>query len=208
MPSSSNDITVLIRKIEAGDSESVAELWQHCFKRLQVYCRRRLPDHLRRVLDEEDVALSAIKSFCLGAQEGKFGPIEGRDELWKLLYCIAARKAGFSVRHQQALKRGGGQVLGESAFAAGEAATPFDDAVQNGIAEVADAQRAPTDIEHFLNDCEDLFEQLDSDELRTIAILRIEGYSVAEIADRTGSAQRSVERRLNLIRQIWKSAFE
>jgi DNA-directed RNA polymerase specialized sigma24 family protein len=66
----------------------------------------------------------------------------------------------------------------------------------------------PVSVESFVRDCEEFFEQLDTDELRTIAMLRIEGYSVDEIAGRIGCAKRSVERRLNLIRQIWTSAFE
>ena len=56
------------------------------------------------------------------------------------------------------------------------------------------------------NDCERLFDMLDDEMLQTIALLRIEGYSVDEISRRVGCAKRSVERRLSLIRTIWRSA--
>lgn len=206
-PTFPHDITLLIREVEAGDAEAASELWNYCFARLQAYCRRKLPGNLRRILDEEDVALSAFKSFCLGAQDGKFGPIDGHDEFWKLLYCIAARKAGVSLRYQQAIKRGGGQVTGESAFFS---ATPSQhgEATPRQIEHVAETNTSPVSVEAFLTDCEELFELLDTDELRIIAMMRVEGYGVDEIAQRIGCAKRSVERRLNLIRQIWKSAFD
>jgi len=207
-PAAPDDITQLIRRVETGDAESASELWNYCFTRLQAYCRRKLPSNLRRILDEEDIALSAFKSFCLGAQEGKFGPIDGRDEFWKLLYCIAARKAGVSLRYQQAIKRGGRQVTGESAFLNRTTPHQHSETAPRQIEQVAEGNASPVSIEAFLADCEDLFELLDTDELRIIAMMRVEGYSVDEIAERIGCAKRSVERRLNLIRQIWKSAFE
>ena len=200
-PHSHGDIAALIQGVESGDADAAALLWNYCFARLQSYCRKKLPDRLRRILDEEDVALSAFKSFCLGAQDGKFGEIAGRDEFWKLLYCIGARKAGAQVRHHHALKRGGGNVVGESAFVSKEE-------YKRGIEQVSDVQPTAITLDDFLRDCEGLFEQLDTDEMRTIAMLRIEGYSVDEIANRMGCAKRSVERRLNLIRQIWKTAFD
>lgn len=208
LPPENEDITLLIRQVEAGDPESASALWNYCFARLQSHCRRKLPAHLRRILDEEDVALSAFKSFCLGAEEGKFGRINGRDEFWKLLYCIAGRKAGAYIRYQQAIKRGGGHVLGESAFVENTSKSGDGESASRGIDQVADVNGEPVSVESFLRDCEELFEQLDTDELRTIAMLRIEGYSVDEIAGRIGCAKRSVERRLNLIRQIWTSAFD
>ncbi len=207
-PAAPNDISLLIRRIEAGDAESASELWKYCFTRLHAYCQRKLPSNLCRILDEEDLALSAFKSFCLGAQDGKFGPIDGRDEFWKLMYCIAARKARVSVRYQQALKRGGGQVRGESVFLDGTSPYQNSESAARGIEQVAQENACPVSIEAFLTDCEELFEQLDTNELRMIAMMRVEGYSVDEIADRIGCAKRSVERRLNLIRQIWKSASE
>jgi DNA-directed RNA polymerase specialized sigma24 family protein len=186
--------------MEAGDQDAATALWQHCFPRLLSYSRGKLPAHLRRVLDEEDVALSAFKSFCIGAAKGSLGDIKGRDELWRLLYCISARKANGYVRNQTRQKRGGGLVAGESTFKS----KSLDG--QNGIDQVADPSSSPATLAQFADDCQRLFEMLQDDMLQTIAILRIEGYSVDEIATRVGCAKRSVERRLQLIRKIWNSA--
>ena len=45
---------------------------------------------------------------------------------------------------------------------------------------------------------------LRNDQLREIAVLRIEGYNIAEIAKKLAISQRAVERKLQLIRTKWK----
>ena len=189
-----------IAGVEGGDENAIAELWQYCFPQLLSYARNRLPEHLRRVLDEEDVALSTFKSFCMRAADGSLGEISGRDALWKLLYTIASRKALGYVRHQTREKRGGGNVGGESTFLKGGRF--------NGetIGDLPDQTAAtPAMLAEFQNSCQHLLDQLEDSNLETIAVLRLEGYSVDEIAVRVGCAKRSVERRLRLIRTIWQS---
>jgi DNA-directed RNA polymerase specialized sigma24 family protein len=46
------------------------------------------------------------------------------------------------------------------------------------------------------------------DELRQVALLRLEGHSNDEIADRLGCARRTVARRLEQIRDAWAGAAE
>lgn len=195
-----DEVSLWIAGTEAGNEEAVAKLWEHCLPRLVRHSRTKLPSHLRRVLDEEDVALSAFKSFCIRAADGTLGGINGRDELWKLLFCIASRKASGYIRHETRAKRGGGLVGGESTFSKGTDIT-FSD----GINQVRDPSASPAMLAEFQNNCQHLLEQLNDTMLQTIALLRLEGYNVDEIAERVGCAKRSVERRLNLIRTIWQS---
>ena len=49
-----------------------------------------------------------------------------------------------------------------------------------------------------------LLERLDSPELRSVAMHKVEGYANEEIAARLGCGLRTVERRLRLIRGIWE----
>jgi DNA-directed RNA polymerase specialized sigma24 family protein len=49
-----------------------------------------------------------------------------------------------------------------------------------------------------------LLGQLGDDELRTVALWCLEGYTVEEIAARLGCVARGVKRRLRLIRSIWE----
>ncbi len=196
-----DDVTRWVRLIEDGDEQAATALWQYCFPKLLAYSRRKLPDHLRRILDEEDVALSAFKSFCLGAANGALRDVKSRDELWRLLYCITSRKAQGYIRHQTRAKRGGGTVAGESIF---KSKSQSDG--ESGMDQVADPSASPAMLAQFANDCQKLFEMLEDEMLQTIALLRIEGYSVDEISQRVGCAKRSVERRLQLIRMIWQSS--
>lgn len=190
-PDSSDNVGDLLRSVEEGDQRATTKLWEYVYPRLLAYSRRKLPDRLRRVLDEEDVALSAFKSFVAGASRGSLGEIAGEDELWQLLFCISSRKAGGYLRQQSRQKRGGGKVVGESVF--GEHAL-------GGLEQVPDSKGS---LAQFSVDCQHLLDSLEDDILQTVALLRIEGYSVDEIATRVGLSSRSVERRLNLIRQIW-----
>lgn len=196
--SENDDVAVLVKAMENGDQDATTKLWEYCFPRLLNYSRAKLPDHLRRILDEEDVALSAFKSFCIRAQDGTLGEIGDRDSLWRLLFCITARKAQYYVRYQTCQKRGGGQVGGESTFKRGSDREP-------GINQIAAESSGPATLSAFAENCQDLFDSLDDDKLRAIALLRVEGYSVDEIASKMGCAKRSIERRLRLIRTIWNA---
>ncbi len=198
-------VTRWVESLEHGDEQAAARLWEYCFPRLLRYADKRLPQHLRRVLDEEDVALSAFKSFCMGAARGAFPDMQGRDELWRLLMCITSRKAQARMRHELREKRGSGKVGGESIFLKG--ANSFGSVA--GIGNVADGG-APTPevLAQFSDECEHLMNLLEDETVKAIALLRIEGYSVDEIARRVGCAKRSVERRLKLIRKTWSHAAE
>jgi DNA-directed RNA polymerase specialized sigma24 family protein len=50
-----------------------------------------------------------------------------------------------------------------------------------------------------------LFGLLDDQELRRIALTKLEGYSNEEIAVEIGRSLPTVERRLKMIREIWKA---
>jgi len=53
-------------------------------------------------------------------------------------------------------------------------------------------------------ECERLLRGLGDGELKSVALLRMEGYSVEETAARLGCVARSVKRKLQLIRGIWE----
>jgi hypothetical protein len=68
-------------KLQAGDSQAAAGLWQRYFDRLVEVARGKLRHAPRRAADEEDVALSAFDSLCRGVAAGRFphpsGPLAG-----------------------------------------------------------------------------------------------------------------------------------
>ena len=62
----------------------------------------------RCAADEEDVALSAFKSFWNAAQRDRFPQLTDRTSLWPLLVAITANKCVDHLRHENRQKRGGG----------------------------------------------------------------------------------------------------
>jgi DNA-directed RNA polymerase specialized sigma24 family protein len=178
--------------------EAAQNLWVRYFDRLVHLARARLRNMPRRAADEEDVALSAFDSFCRHAAQGRFPRLEGRDDLWRLLVTITARKANALVQHERRRKRGGGQVVDEAAFGG-------DDVDQGeGLAAVAGYEPTPAFAAEVADELRRLLGLLDNDLLRNLALLRMEGHSNEQIAQELGCGLRSVERKLALIRKAWE----
>lgn len=192
-----------LARLRAGDDEAAAELWNRYFERLVRLAQRKLPNSLRRSRDEEDVALSAFHSFVAGIREDRFPDLSGSDNLWGLLIVLTSRKASAHLRHQRRQKRGGGRVRGESAFL-----DPHLPDEGPGVDNVGDEHASPELAAELAEAAEVLLERLDDDQLRRIAVQRMEGYRVDEIASDLKISKRAVERRLHLIRKLWTEAAE
>ena len=107
--SSDGSITRWIGQLQAGDPAAAQPLWEHYFHLLVDLARHKLGAK-PHAADQEDVALSAFDSFCRGLKRGRFPDLHDRDNLWKLLVVLTARKASHLIRDEQRLKRGGGQT--------------------------------------------------------------------------------------------------
>jgi DNA-directed RNA polymerase specialized sigma24 family protein len=191
MPSEGS-VTHLLGPLQAGDSAAVEQLWQRYFHRLAALARRELPGAARRVADEEDVALSAFDSFCRRAEQGRFPQLLDRDSLWRLLVIITVRKAAHLRRDANCPKRGGGRVVPLPA--------DEDEAM---LGEVLSREPDPQQAAEMVEECRRLLAALPNEELRTVAVLKMEGYGDAEIGDRLGVVDRTVKRRTAEIRKLW-----
>lgn len=192
-----NSVTRWIDGLRAGDAADIQRLWDRYFGRLVRLAGARLPGHARRAFDEEDVALSAFHSFCDRVGRGQFPQLDDRDDLWKVLVTITARKAIDVVRHQTRQKRGGGAVLGESALALG------DESGGDGLAQFLSREPTPEDAARFADEYQRLLAKLADATLQAVALRKLEGHSTEEIAAELGVSTRTVDRKLRLIRAIW-----
>jgi DNA-directed RNA polymerase specialized sigma24 family protein len=184
----SDAVTVWLHQLQAGESAAARPLWEKYFHRLVGLARTRLRSAAKRASDEEDVALSAFDSFCRNAEAGHFPDLTDRDSLWRLLAAFTLRKAAHHVRDAARLKRGG---------AAGQ-----DDA--SGVLEAVLARDPdPALAAEVAEECDRLLGALADPDLRRVAVLRMDGHGVDEIAAQIGCAPRSVKRKLQLIRGIW-----
>jgi DNA-directed RNA polymerase specialized sigma24 family protein len=196
---SPGSVTYWIDQLKAGDRAAAQPLWEGYFQQLVVRTRQKLAGTPRRAADEEDVALSAFASFCRAAAQGRFPQLHDRDDLWQLLIVISDRKAGRLVQYERRQRRGGGQVLDEAALGHGR-----PEAEAFPLAEIADPEPSPAFAAQVGEECQRLLAALDDAELQRAAVLKMEGYTVAEIAAQMACVPRTVKRWLQLIRQIWE----
>ena len=180
---------------EAGKAE--LDLWDRYFRRLVALARMKLGDAPRVAEDEEDVAVSALRSFYSGVAAGRFPNLEDRHNLWALLAKITACKAINQRNRQLAKKRGGGRVLSE-----GQIANPSS-MNERQLAEFVEDGLTPDFIAAINEQCDELMELLSDDKLRLVAHRKLEGYTNEEIARELGVVQRTIERKLGLIRNTW-----
>ncbi len=200
----SESVTLWIDHLKAGDREATGKLWQRYFQRMIGLARKKLADRPRLGADAEDVALSAFDSFFRAAEGGKFPKLQDRDDLWHLLVTITARKAQRLVREQSCQKRGGGLVLGESAILGAD----DSDQPVAGFNQLFSDDPDPKFVAELAEEYENLFAQLSDPELKTIAVLKMEGNSIAEISAKVGRASASIERKLRMIRELWGKALK
>jgi DNA-directed RNA polymerase specialized sigma24 family protein len=182
-----------INRLKSGDEAAARRVWDEYFVRLTALARSRLNAATRRARDEEDVALSAINALCCGARRGQFRRLETRDDLWQLLALITCRKACTAVRRQHSRKE-----VGESAL--------FDgiDVSSVGLDAIA-GEPNPEFLETLSATGDQLLGRLEP-KLRTVALLKLEGYTNDEIAQRQQRSVKTVERYLKMIRHEWRDA--
>jgi DNA-directed RNA polymerase specialized sigma24 family protein len=190
-------VTRWIGGVRAGDADAVRHVWEAYFPRMVELARRRLQG-LRRAADEEDVALSAFKSFWGGARAGRFPNLTDRHALWPLLFAITAHKCVDLIRRENRQKRGGPDR-------AGAEPQPAD------VHQVAGREPGPDFALQVAEESERLLTLLDrtgDSSLRPIARGKMDGESAAAIAARLGCVRRTVERKLQLIASIWERELQ
>jgi DNA-directed RNA polymerase specialized sigma24 family protein len=198
--STEGSVSRLLDGIKAGDNDAVRSLWERYCDRLVRLARQKLRNTARRAADEEDVALSAFNSLCLGARRGRFPALADRGGLWGLLVFITAQKAADQVVHDRRKKRGGGKVRGHSALENGSAGSHAD-----GFDRVLSQSPGPATLNVWAEEYARLLDRLDDATLRHIAELKVQGYKIDEIAQRLGVAQRTIHRKINMIQKVWSA---
>ena len=190
------EITLLLKKIDEMPNAAMEGIWEYFFERLVQRAKLEISNGTQRIKDEEDVAIETMNSFYKGLKAGRFDEIENRDELWRLLVTIAARKAKRLFRDAKARKRGGGEVRGESVFLKSNSSDGRG--IENAAVDRKD-QFADIVFQEML----DSLNKLEDQTLRLIAQRRLEGYTITEIADELKVVPRTVDRKIKRIRTLW-----
>lgn len=182
--------TLWVEQLRQGDSAAGQKLWQRYYENLVHLARRRLQFSTIRSADEEDVALSAFHSFFRGVERGRFPQLGDRCDLWRVLVTLTLNKVAHLRRDQGRQKRGGGWKL-----------VPLSDA--ECVESLTVHEPSPAMAAELIERFQQLMGRLADPMLRRIAVAKLEGYTNAEIAENLDVAERTVERKLTLIRATW-----
>lgn len=185
-------------QIRDGDSDAARQLWDLYFQRMVSLARKQLRGTRLSVRDEEDIALSAFKSFCLGVRAGKYDAEDSSTNLWPLLVSITLHKAVDQIRHVNRKKR---SVDNESSNESNRTIFEMEDLVSS--------QPSPEQIADASESFQNLLELLDATgdtQLRQIAIEGLEGNLPNQIAVTLGCSTRTIQRKLQTIKALWDAS--
>jgi RNA polymerase sigma-70 factor (ECF subfamily) len=179
----------LLLQARGGNQEAAAALYLRYAPRLRDLARARFSADLARRLDAEDIVQSVFSTFFQGVHQGQYEVPAGR-ELWQLLLVIALNKIRAHGKFHRAARRdvrltAGGERLDEGAR------------YERDHAPLALLQLAVDEILQRLPAAH-----------RQVVLSRIEGFEVAEIAERVGCSRRTAERVLQEFRRRLAKALE
>ncbi len=196
---SEHSVTQYIEDLKRGDHDAAQKIWERFLHRLIALADIKLKASPRKAMDEEDIVQAAFTQFFHQVEQGRFPKLDDRDDLWQVLAMLVDRRAKDQIKQQNTQRAGGGNVRGESIFL-----TTSDSDNNAGIAGVAGSWVPAPDLAAAMAELlRKRLAGLPDDEYRQIALLKMEGYSNTEIADKLDIALRTVERRLSDIRETW-----
>jgi DNA-directed RNA polymerase specialized sigma24 family protein len=196
---SDDSVTTWIDQLKSGDPVAAQKLWERYFQKLVALARKMFQGSRPGVADEEDASLSAFDSFCRGVAEGRFPQLKDRNDLWRVLVVITHRKVSHLLRYEQRQKRGGTTPGVETATGQTE---------ELDVDQLLSREPTPEFAAQVVEEHQRLLARLGDGELASIARWKMEGYTNAEIAAKLGYARRSIERKLQIIRNLWAGEME
>lgn len=185
-------VTRWVNDLREGNASAATRLWNYLEPKLLGLGRRHMRSTSTAYYDEDDLAQSAFYALCSAIQNGRYEGLADRDEIWKLLVTIALNKFRKRARHEGTQRRGGKLR-------------------QKDIGSVLDSESSTLTAEQSMlmqEECERLLNVLGSDEVRKVALLKVEGYTHEEIANALQCTRRTVQRRLDFIRTVWSRDLE
>lgn len=180
---------LLMNRLRSGEDDAAQEVFQRYARQLIAMTRKQFDQRLAQKVDAEDVVQSAYKSFFARHRDGKV-TVENWNSLWKLLTLITMRKCADRVEYYRADRRD----VARETHDAGSTDHPV--AWQMAI----DREPLPEEAAMLAETLEGLFRTVDVYE-RPILELSLQGYTVPEISDQLGRAERSVRRLRERIRK-------
>lgn len=188
MTNPQGSVTKLIADAKQGCSTAFEQLWGRYHDKVVEMARQRMGTHPKKASDEHDVAQSALCDFWNGLTAGQFTQLTNRNDLDALLFTITSRKVVNHIQREHRQKRS--QERTEEGY----------DCVGSLISRDLSPQMALIGQEEY----ERMLQLLNDEQLRQIAVWKMEDMTAVEIAQRLGCSKRLVFMKLDLIRKIWE----
>jgi DNA-directed RNA polymerase specialized sigma24 family protein len=181
--------------------EAARQLWLRFSARLAAEVRRRLDPRILRRAGLDDLLQGLFADF-FAAPPGPDGPPRSRAEIWRLLVhftmCTVANAADYHRARRRDVRRE--QPLGEiPAGADGSRPQPFEPRDLRRL-DPADEAVARIEFARLLGAL--------PDDLREVLVMRLEGYTNAQIASHIGRVERTVELKMRTIRGLLRDHLE
>ena len=178
-PGFPKDLSQTLLDAQKGDQSAWEALFRECYPKVRRVVRRKLNRSMRSLYDSTDFASEVMKSLVANLNQLNFVSVES---LFKFLARVAEQKVIDEHRRRHTLKR---DVTRERRFSADDReASPVH--LPSGEP-TASQQAQANEVQERLLDRQDETE-------RTIIDLKHQGYSTADIVDKTGWNIRKVQR--------------
>jgi RNA polymerase sigma-70 factor (ECF subfamily) len=178
-----------VARWQAGDQDAAAQLWKRYAIRLIALVRSRLTSKLASKVDPEDVVQSAYRSFFTEARDDRY-VLQQSGDLWRLLVAIALHKLDHQMRRHRAGKR---SAALEQHFGA------ESDLLHLHAQRIA-KEPSPAEAVALTDELEQMMRMLEPPRRRMVE-MRLQGYSLEEIAADTKRNERTVRRALKQVEQ-------
>ncbi|MCY2962434.1 MAG: sigma-70 family RNA polymerase sigma factor [Planctomycetota bacterium] len=174
----------LLARVRAGESDAATELYLRYARRLHGLAQRQISTSLSRRIDPEEIVQSVFRTFFRRAATQDYFVPEG-EELWRLLLVITLNKIRRSAKFHNAQRR--------------DVRRTSDD--QGGIDHYlsADSYADENALTILRMVIDDVIRSLPENQQKIVR-MRIEGYEIDEISQKTDRAKRTVERILQEFR--------
>jgi RNA polymerase sigma factor (sigma-70 family) len=183
------DSAELLRGWQVGDQTAAAILFHRYFARLHALVSTRLPQRMATRLDAEDVVQSVFRVFFEGARDGRY-VLECAGDLWRLLAVITIAQVKHELKRHNAHKR---------SLAREQLPLPLRDAVDEKDLWLAN-EPTPEEAAMLADEVRRLLRPLNPEQRRCVE-LRLQGFTLEEIAAQLGCNERTVRRTLDLVKQ-------
>lgn len=190
--------TLWLPGLKEGEERAAEKLWEEYFLKIVKLAKNKMNNIQFGAVDEEDIAISAMKSFCKMARK-RDEVIADSTELWKLLATITKRKVIKERKRQHADCRQENLRVGSSKIGV-KNKNNDDNENHDGLKLIQGEAPDP----HLIIEGKEVLEQihalLESDDflknpkIHEFVTMKSQGWSNSEIAEKLGTTIRTVQR--------------